>query len=357
MLSAPLKWTEIAGWGDDNHGAAFEAFCVSAKRMLDKPYKTRALKIDAAALLVIARDAVETGLTTSAKRFFETRFQPRKILHDGFLTGYFEPELKASLVQSAEFSVPLLRQPPELVEVDDNNCPAVWNREIRFARKTEAGLEVFIDRGDIHAGALSGRGLELVWLQNKVDAFFVHVQGSARLMLDNGDVMRVTYAAKSGHHYTSLGKILCRRFDISPAKMTADVLRQWMFDHPDELDELLAQNRSYIFFKQVEGLQPDAGPIAAAKVSLIAGRSLAVDRTLHTFGTPVWIMPKYPLAAQGLNIPRLMMAHDTGSAIVGPARGDVFVGTGNEAGLIAGKIRHEATLVVLNPLPKSEWGE
>jgi len=306
---------------------------------------------------IVARDAVERGDELSAKRFFETRFQPREILDDGFLTGYFEPELAASLTQSTEFPIPLLRQPPELTEVDDKNCPQGWNREIRFARKTEDGLEEFFDRSDIQAGALSGRGLELVWLQNKVDTFFVHVQGSARLMLDNGDVMRVTYAAKSGHHYTSLGKILCVRLNLPAAKMTADVLRQWMFEHPDELDDFLAQNRSYIFFKQIEGLQPNAGPVAAAKVPLVAGRSLAVDRTLHTFGTPIWIMPQRSLAAQGLQIPRLMMAHDTGSAITGPARGDVFVGTGNEAGLIAGKIRHKATLLVLDPLPKSEWGE
>ena len=171
MLSAPLNWTEISGWADDNHSAAFDAFCVSAKRMLDTPYKTRSLKIDAAALQTIARDAVERGDELSAKRFFETRFQPREILDDGFLTGYFEPELAASLTQSTEFPIPLLRQPPELTEVDDKNCPQGWNREIRFARKTEDGLEEFFDRSDIQAGALSGRGLELVWLQNKVDTF------------------------------------------------------------------------------------------------------------------------------------------------------------------------------------------
>lgn len=355
MLSAPLNWAEISNWANDDHRAAFDAFCISAKRMLDKSYKTRALNIDAALLVDVARNALQGGEVLPPKRFFETRFQPRRVLADGFLTGYFEPELKASLTQSEEYPIPLLRQPSELVEVETHNRPKIWNDEVRFARQTKGDLEEFFDRGEIQSGALADRGLELVWLQNKVDAFFVHVQGSARLLLDDGAMMRVTYAAKSGHVYSSLGKILCQELNLSLSEMTADRLRQWMFDHPDELDAFLAQNRSYIFFKQVMNLLPDDGPIAAAKVPLIAGRSLAVDRTMHTFGTPVWIDLSEPLPE--IKSPRLMTAHDTGSAITGPARGDIFVGTGEQAGLIAGKIQHNVKMVVFDPLPKSEWGE
>ena len=161
--------------------------------------------------------------------------------------------------------------------------------------------------------------------------------------------MRVTYAAKSGHPYTSVAKVLCAQTGIAPETMTADRLADWMRAHPDQIDSLLAHNKSYIFFREGEGLSVDEGPVAAAKVPLIAGRSLAIDRLIHPFGTPFWVATSQPLAMQQQPFARLMMAHDTGSAIVGAARGDLFMGSGDDAGLVAGRIRHRAAMTVLVP--------
>jgi len=352
----PTSFQALDGWGADDHRAAFDAFLVSARRMLDKPYKTRALGIESAALLNTARAAFHMGQvgTSQARVFFEDNFVPHRFKDTavetaGFLTGYFEPLVPASRHKTPRFTVPLYRRPPDLVDVGAHNRPAGMASSFRYARKTPQGLEEYFDRAAIQSGALNAKGLELVWLENKVEAFFIHVQGSAKLSLDDGSFMRVTYAAKSGHPYTSVGKVLSNKTGIPPARMTADRLAGWMYANPAEIDALLAHNRSFIFFHEVTGLDPDAGPLAAAKVPLVAGRSLAVDRTLHTFGTPIWVATKEALPGDSKPLARLMIAHDTGSAIVGPARGDVFVGTGEEAGMIAGKVRHRASMIVLVP--------
>lgn len=355
-LLQPADFSDLCGWYDDDHKAAFDAFCISAARMVETPYKTRALGVKSDALVRIASEALRQSNVDAdgARNFFEKHFQPHSIApgpsrKTGFLTGYWEPEVQASRVQSTEFSVPLYRRPPELVEISDTDRPATMDPSFRYARKTDDGFEEYFTRGEIQRGALAGRGLELAWLASKEDAFFIHVQGSARLTLDDGGAMRVTYAAKSGHPYTSLGKVMIERLGVAQAEMTTDVLRNWMEAHPDELDEFLALNKSFIFFEEVTGLPSDSGPIAAAKVSLVPGRSLAVDRTLHTFGSPVWISTHEPLPGDEKPTNRLMIAHDTGSAIVDAARGDIFMGTGGEAGLIAGKIQHSTDMAVLVP--------
>ena len=355
----PVAFDTLNGWHDDDHLAAFHAFAASARRMVDIPYKTRALGVDAEALLAIAHAALAEPAPAdinAARLFFEQHFIAKRLVPapprtSGFLTGYFEPQMEASRTRSDEFPVPMLRKPTELVEIDDTNRPANMPADFRFARKTDAGFEEFFDRGAIQSGALDGRGLELAWLRDKVDLFFIHVQGSAKLLLESGGTMRVTYAAKSGHPYTSLGKVMCERLNVAPSQMTSDILLDWMRAHPDELDALLAVNRSYIFFKEVEGLDGDLGPVGAAKVPLIAGRSMAVDRTLHTFGSPIWIESHSPLPGDDATTRRLMVAHDTGSAIVGPARGDFFVGSGAGAGFVAGRIQHDADMFVLVPGP------
>ena len=352
------EFSDLTGWPADRHDEAFAAFLSSARRMLESPYKTRALGIDSHALCKVAGAAVDLakdGLpdAATAKAFFQTHFKPHHIIVDGskagFLTGFYEPVVEASPVQTTEFSVPLYRRPDDLVDVDDDNRPSTMDPYFRFGRNANGQIEEHFTRSQVQQGALEGQGLELVWLRNKVEAFFIHVQGSAKLQLPDGTAMRVTYAAKSGHPYTSVAKVLCARHQIDPASMTADRLAQWMHSHPDELDDLLAHNDSYIYFKPITGLDPHAGPIAAAKVPLIAGRSMAVDRLLHTFGSPIWLETSQPLPEDSTPLARLMIAHDTGSAIVGANRGDYFAGSGDDAGRIGGRIRHEARMTVLVP--------
>ena len=336
---APIEFGALSGWDEDDHLTAFDAFCRSASQMLKRPYSPRGSLVELESLLECAKRALakDTSTQADAKSFFEDNFAPHVLgainQFNGFLTGYFEPELPASRTQSAKYSIPLYRPPPDLLDRADNVRP------------------LHLDRGAIQSGVLTGLGLELVWLKDKTDAYFVHVQGSARLVLEDEQVMRIAFAAKSGHAYTSLGKVLCDRLNIAPADMTADRLVVWMRQHPDEIDDLMALNRSYIFFQEASHLDTDDGPVGAAEIPLVAGRSLAVDQTLHPYGAPVWLSTPNPILPDDTRTNRLMIAHDTGSAIIGQQCGDIYIGSGQAAGLIAGRIQSPARLVILVPTP------
>lgn len=351
------SFSDLQGWQEDDVLAAFHAWKISAQYALVKPYKTRRFGADSDQQRELTRRALASGPETEAeaRAFFETCFAPYRVVPEskdpGFLTGYFEPEVPASATRSDRFRYPLYRQPGDLVEVEPGSVPGL-DADCRFGRHTEAGTVPFFDRAAIEDGALSGRGLELVWLDDPVDRFFIHVQGAARLRMQNGETRRVTFAAKTGHPYTSVARLLCERDGLPAEKMTADRLAAWMRAYPDEADRLIRCNQSYIFFREVEGLAETDGPVAAAKIPLTAGRSLAVDRTLYTFGTPIWLNTTKPLPGEERPLQRLMVAHDTGSAITGPARGDYFAGSGEEAGLLAGRIRHDVSFTLL--LPREE---
>lgn len=353
MALQPVDFDDLPGWSEDDHAAAFEVFLKSAGRMAEKPYPTRQGGVDGGDLARIAKAALALGPTDAetAKVFFEQHFTPNA-LGGGpdLLTGYFEPVVAASRELTERFRFPLYCRPDDLIDIDDANRPASLPNGMRFARKTAAGIEPYFDRGAIQSGALAGKGLEICYLSSLVDAFFIHVQGSARLDMSDGSIMRVTYAAKTGHEYTSLGQVLRQRPGVSTTEMTADRLRSWM-EAQDEasLQAFLAQNRSFIFFREVAGLLPDDGPVAAAKVPLSAGRSLAVDRLIHTFGSPLYVTTRQPLPGETHPLARLMVAQDTGSAILGPARGDYFAGSGQQAGFMAGRVAHEAQFYLLMP--------
>ena len=336
-----LTFDDIADWRRDDHRAAFDAFRRSAFRHLEKPYKTAAFGISADDLgpaFAAARDGVD-----DARGFFERHFRPARIVAEGFVTGFYEPVVEASPARTERFRYPILSRPVDLVDIDDENRPVGWDAGIAFGRQTGGGIVPFFDRGEIERGALEGRGLEIAWLADKVDLFFIHVQGAARLVMTEGNERRVTYAAKSGHSFSGPGKILADLGEISVKDVTMQSIRAWFAANPDRTDEILWQNRSYIFFRDAPVTDPALGPIAAAKVPLTAGRSLAVDRKMHTFAMPFFV------EAPEMDFARLMIAQDTGSAIVGPARGDIFCGSGDAAGEMAGVIKHAADFIMLVP--------
>jgi membrane-bound lytic murein transglycosylase A len=345
-----IGFEAISGWRADDHAAAFSAFLASARTIAEKPPKTRALGIDGEALQGTAREALsKPQLVKEARAFFERWFAPHRIASTGFVTGYFEPEVAASRTRDARFKVPLLRRPPNLVDVSDHNMPTGWDAEIRFARATASGIAPYFDRAAIEEGALQGQGLEIAFVEDPVDAFFIHVQGSARLRLVEGGTLRIAFAGKSGHPYTSIGRLAVERGILSKDRADKDGLEAWLKANPEAGRTLMRANRSYIFFRET-ALSDADGPLGAAELPLTRLRSLAVDRTLHTFHTPIFV------EAEGLADPergapfgRLMIAQDTGSAIVGPARGDIFFGSGAEAGSLAGRVRHKATMTVLVP--------
>ncbi len=348
----PLTFSDLAGWPDDDHAAAFAAFRRSAAVLRDHPPKQRSLGIDAAALAdALARaTALPEGLSASdARAFFEASFRPLAVVPpdgQGFFTGYYEPEVAGSPTATRDFTVPLLAPPDDLVEFDPAAPPPGVDPALRFARKTHAGFSEYADRAAIMAGALDGRGLELVWLADPIDAFFIHIQGAARIRLTDGRMMRVTYAAKTGHAYTPIGRVLIDRGALAPGTATMPAIRAWLTEHQDQAAAVMAENRSYIFFREAPVADAALGPVAAAKVPLTPGRSLAVDRLAHSFHLPVWVETALP---DRTPFSRLMIAQDTGSAIVGPARGDIFFGSGASAGAIAGAMSAKGRFIVLDP--------
>jgi membrane-bound lytic murein transglycosylase A len=208
----------------------------------------------------------------------------------------------------------------------------------------------FHDRAAIDDGVLSGRRLEICWLRDPIDAFFAHIQGSVRVRVDGGDMLRLNYQAANGHPYVAVGRYLIDRNIVPKEEMSMDRIRQWMEANPEEGRELRKRNKSYVFFRETN-LKPEEEPVGAQGVSLTAGRSIAVDRNLHVYGTPFFISAMLPIDSDKPTTAfrRLTIAQDTGGAIIGPARADIYFGAGDEAGVISGRLRHPGRFVMLLP--------
>jgi membrane-bound lytic murein transglycosylase A len=354
----PLRWAELAAWHDDDHAAAFDAFrsgCAVARTRKKPIREGRPMDV---ALAGVCREALALGPanTAEAREFFETRFRPFRVARLGeawgFLTGYYEPIVEGSRFPTQDFKVPMYRRPPDMIVAGRHrpgasrilpNRGPVW-------RRADKKLVPYFDRAEIENGALDGKGLEICWLKDPIDAFFIQIQGSARIRLEDGALLRLNYAAHNGQPYTPVGAILIQDGEVDRAEMSMDRIRQWMQANPDRAKDLRQKNRSFIFFRVAE-LADHEEAVGAQGVPLTAGRSIAVDRRLHAYGTPFWIDAELPLREERASDPfrRLMIAQDTGSAIVGPARGDLYFGAGEEAGRVAGRIKHPARFVMLVP--------
>ncbi|MBW6398423.1 MltA domain-containing protein [Roseomonas sp. HJA6] len=280
------------------------------------------------------------------RAYIEARFEVFAI-GAGLMTGYYEPILRGAPAQDEVFRTPLLARPPELVEQPVAGNPL----RRRFGMMVEGRLEPFLPRSAIDTGALAGRGLELAWVDDPTDAFFLQIQGSGRVMLPDGQMMRVGYAGQNGQPYVPIGRVLIERGELTRDQMSMQAIRAWLtgVGH-DRTNEVLRANPSYVFFRVVDGLTPDQGPIGAMGVPLTPGRSVAVDRTFIPLGTPMFVSVRDPMARRGVEpTGRLVVAQDTGGAIRGPARTDYFWGWGPEAGERAGRMRDEAEVFILLP--------
>ena len=270
-------------------------------------------------------------------------------IHDGdrprgLFTGYYEPELAGSLKKTADYTVPIYAKPDDLVTFSAAQRRATG---LKYGRIVGGKPRPYLTRKAIETGALSDRRLELVWLKSWPDAFFLHVQGSGRMRLSDGSAIRIGFAAKSGHPYTSIGAVLIRQGEVAREDMSMQAIRSWMDAHPAKARELMWHNESFIFFRRLELDDPDLGPIGAQQVQLTPMRSLAIDRRYYALGTPMWLETTVPGSDKPLN--RLMIAQDTGSAIKGRVRGDVYFGSGDEAGRLAGGMQQPGRLVALLP--------
>jgi membrane-bound lytic murein transglycosylase A len=353
----PLAFSDLAGWAADDHAAAFRAFRRSCEHNVAEVPALRPALAPDGSLARVCREALAfRGPTnSSARAFFESRFSPFAIRPSegaGFLTGYYEPEFEGARDRSGPFRVPLLARPDDLVTIPPGDRLPGLDPHLQAARRTPSGYEPYPDRAEIEDGALGERAKPIVHLREPGEAFIIHVQGSARIRIPDGTTLRIAYAGRNGHPYTSIGRILVERGEIPLEAMSLERLMAWLAAHPEAARALMRQNRSYIFFREARELAAEDGPIGGAGHPLTPGRSLAVDRHIWSYGLPFWLEGVVPAGADRSEpLARLMIAQDTGSAIVGPARGDVFMGSGAEAGTRAGLLRHPARFVVLRPKP------
>jgi membrane-bound lytic murein transglycosylase A len=352
----PVQWSELAGWAADDHLAAFAAYQASC-RAARKTQRTGDRAEISGALWNVCRNAIELKPQDSdtARAFFERYFQPVRIARlgeaQGLLTGYFEPVVAGSRFPSPEFHVPVYRRPRDLAAAGYNPASIAFpNKGARIGRRTANNeLVPYYDRGAIEAGALDGQKLEICWLKDPFDLLTIQIEGSARVILEDGTPLRISYDSHNGHSYSSIERALVERNLIPRQEMSAQRIRDWMAAHPDEAAKVRAANRSYVFFR-ITGLSNEGEPVGAQGVPLTPGRSIAVDR-VHEYGTPFFIEANLPIESvkSVSRFGRLMIAQDTGSALVGPARADLYWGAGDDAGRIAGRIRHPGRFAMLVP--------
>ena len=351
----PATPAGIAGWRQDDQG---EAFAVFARGCMAEPPLRQAVPLPKglAAACEKAKALAAAGPVKAgpARDFFERNFSFWRIrpagAETGFTTGYFEPEFQGSLTRSDAFPTPLYARPKDLVtRLPEDDWPGL-DKALSAARRTGKGLEPFPDRAAIEDGALDGQGLEILWLRDPVDRFVLQVQGSGRVRLPDGRVTRLVYSGRNGLPYTSLGRVLSQRENIPPEQMTMDRLVARLKADPVFARDLIRLNRSFVFFARRDDLPAEAGPIGGAGLPLTPLRSIAIDRNVWPYGLPVWIDATIPDGKDGAApLARLTIAQDTGSAILGPARMDLFVGSGAAAGHRAGLIRHPVSFTVLWP--------
>jgi len=355
----PLAWSQVAGWNDDDHLAAYKAFRVSCRPIAAQgaaPADPKALGTSLRDPCRIAKD-LELSDGARARAFFEQHFLPLRISRlgegEGFVTGYYEPIIDGSRTQNEVYNVPVYRRPSNLfVRGTTQSSAGLPNKGDVYRKIGRRKLVPYYDRAEIEDGAIAGRGLEICWLRNQTDLLFSQIQGSARVQLDDGSTLRINYDAHNGYPYTPVGRILIERNIIPKEQMSMHKIREWMEQNPDGAQELRRQNKSYVFFREVNLSDKDEA-VGAQGVPLTPGRSIAVDKALHVYGTPFFIEGQLPIESERSKTPfhRLMIAQDTGSAIVGPARADLYFGAGAEAGRVSGRLRHNARFVML--IPKS----
>lgn len=354
----PVDPHTLAGFpGPDPAGALghFRAVCRSGK---DQPLSGQAAQFQRDLSWVCAQ--AETVGADGAAAFFADRFDAYRVVRPagdteparrtGFLTGYFEPELEGSYEQGAAYRTPVLARPDDLVSLDPGEARPGLAPGLRAARQVGDRLEPYPDRAAIEQGALGERARPLIYLRDPVDLFVLQVQGSGRVRLPDGSSVRVLYDGRNGQPYTSVAKLIVGEGHLPLEGLTLARWTGWLREHPQEATRLMRANASYIFFRLEPMADPASGPLGAAKVPLVAGTSMAVDATLWPYGTPFWL--EAPAQGQtSTQAGRLVVAADTGSAIVGAARGDLFVGTGAQAGVVAGNLRDAVGFVVLLPKP------
>lgn len=366
----PARFADLPGWSEDRHAEAMPAFAETCARLRllppDRPLGggeavvTRAGRVADWLPLCAEAGRLPRGDDRAARDFLERNFRPwlaQNVTPQppnpfGTFTGYFEPELAGSRTRRGPGQVPLLRRPPDLVAVDLGEfAPDLAGRRTA-GRVVEGRLVPYASRGEIERGALDGRNLELLWLDDPIEAFFLHIQGSGRVRLAEGGLVRVGFAGQNGHPYVPIGRVLVERGQMTMDQISMQSIKAWLRANRAEAREVMRSNPSYVFFRELRGLDPAEGPPGSFGAPLTPGRSIAVDPLHVPMGIPLWLSTRHP--ANGAALRRVVLAQDTGGAIRGPVRGDLFWGWGEEAAEAAGRMNERGLWWFL--LPASQAG-
>ncbi|MBI3716395.1 MAG: murein transglycosylase A [Betaproteobacteria bacterium] len=334
------SWLNLPNWGREDVTPALAAFVQSCAVLASRPEWRE----------VCAEAARVQAQGTPAATFFTDRFEPFQVVNrddsdSGTITGYYEPLLHGSRVRTGKYKYPLYAAPQDLITVDLGDVyPDLKNRRLR-GRLVGNKLVPYWDRGDIERSHELLRGLEIVWIDNPVEVFFLHIQGSGQVLLPGGSRIRIGYADQNGHPFRSVAGMLIRRGELRAEQTTLDGMKTWARKHPAKVSAYLDANPSYVFFKELPNEL--SGPIGTLGVPLAAERSLAVDARVIPLGVPVYLATTYPGSPRDLQ--RLMVAQDTGGAIFGGVRADFYWGFGDAAGAEAGRMKQAGRMWVLLP--------
>lgn len=347
----PVPFADVPGWDDDDHFAALRAFLKSCGRLQaaarERGGSDNRAPPAALSTACLAAGKIGKPSRTSAKAFFEEHFVANAVAHGGpagMLTGYYEPMIPGSRTPQGVFQTPIYKRPPELASLEEGERGAAGGGS--QGHKSQKASEPFATRAEIDQGALKGRDLELLYCADPVDVFFMQIQGSGRIKLTDGSIVRVHYDGKNGHPYTSIGRYLIDKGLLAADKISLGALSRWLKADPERGRQVMWQNASYVFFRELTGREA-RGPLGALNAQLTSGRSLAVDPAYHALGLPIYV--NAPAAAPLTSFRRLMIAQDVGSAIKGPERGDIYFGSGDAAGRVAGATKRPGAFIVLLP--------
>ncbi len=335
------QWTQLVGWETDELMPAWNTFMQSCAALKQQSNWQAVCK---------KASMLEQTNEQTIRLFFESQLVPYQVFNSngsdtGIITGYYEPLLRGSRKPTEKYRFPIYSPPDDLLVIDLGNAlPEFKSLQLR-GRLEGRKVVPFYSRAEIDRGIATLKNRELLWVEDRVELFFLHIQGSGRIQLENGEIIKVGYADQNGHPYVSIGSLLVQRGELPLEKASMQGIKQWGLQNPEKLTELLHQNSRYIFFR----LLPDtlSGPVGSLGIPLTAGRSLAIDPKIIPQGAPVFLSTTWPNSDKPLN--RLMVAQDTGSAIKGGVRADFFWGFGKEAEIQAGKMKQNGKMWVLLP--------
>jgi len=360
MRLGQVSFAELRGWAANDPKAALEAFRRSCVAISTRPNDAVLGGVNYAGTagdwrdLCLAASAIPAADAQTVRGFFEAEFVPYRVTQSsgmGLFTGYYEPQLKGSRTKHGPYQTPLYGIPGDLVNVDLGLFRDTLRGQRIVGQITNGRLIPYPARADIEGSGLS-QAKPLLYVDDAVDAFFLQIQGSGRVVLDDGSVVRAAYAAQNGRAYTAIGAVLIQRGELKREEVSMQSIRAWLTAHPEEAPQIMNANASYVFFTEQALGDPVLGAAGAQGVPLTPEASLAVDLSLHALGVPVWLetaTPNPDATMSERTFERLLIMQDTGGAIRGPVRGDVYWGYSADAASIAGRMRSQGTMTVFLP--------